>query len=153
MSKFKITKTIDQVQTIITNLRTLYASQRKYEKALPASAAYNMGVLTDEIYDGSKGLNPYGGTIEFGIANSNRNWTIKYTQLTSEACLKPVTADWGADASSGLVSIGAGGKGSVTTTYTWTGTDKLPPELISATTACAGDSTGANTAVEEWTFR
>ena len=60
MSKFKITKTIDQVQTIITNLRTLYASQRTYT-ALSASTAFNMGILTDETYDGSAGLNPFGG--------------------------------------------------------------------------------------------
>ena len=153
MSKFKVTKTIDQVQTIITNMRTLYASQRTYT-ALTASSAYNMGVLTDETYDGSKGLNPYGGEIAFGISG-NRQFTIKYDKLTAEACLKLATADWGADASSGLVSIGVGGNNAVAKTYTWTGAagSSLPPELTSAATACAGATPGANTSVVQWTFR
>ncbi len=151
MSKFKVTKTIDQVQTIITNMRTLYASQRTYT-ALTASSAYNMGVLTDETYDGSKGLNPYGGEITFGTSG-NRQFTIKYDKLTAEACLKLATADWGADASSGLVSIGVGGNNAVSKTYQWTGADKLPPELTSAATACAGATPGANTSVVQWTFR
>ena len=49
MSKFKITKAMDQVQTIITNMRTLYASSRTYS-ALTANAAYDVGHQRDIAY-------------------------------------------------------------------------------------------------------
>ena len=154
MSKFKITKTIDQVQTIITNMRTLYASQRKYT-ALSASAAYNMGILTDETYDSTKGqgVNPYGGDIHFYVTSGGREWQLAYTRLTAEACLKLATADWGADASSGLVRMNISGDDASSVEYTWTGANKLPPELSSAARSCAGSSPGANMAFILWTFR
>ena len=152
MSKFKITKTIDQVQTIITNMRTLYASQRKYT-ALSPSAAYNMGILTDETYDGTKGVNPYGGGISFFVTSDGREWQLAYTQLTPEACLKLATADWGADASSGLVRMNISGDDANSVEYTWTGANKLPPELSSAAKSCAGSSPGENRAFVRWTFR
>ena len=154
MSKFKITKTIDQVQTIITNLRTLYASQRTYT-ALTSSTAYNMGILTDETYDGTNGLNPFGGEITFGIgttAGANRSFTIEYDGLTAEACVKLATADWGADASSGLLAITTGGASDVT--FTWGGTNSLPPDLVAVANSCASDGDGANnTSSVTWEFR
>ena len=111
MSKFKITKAMDQVQTIITNVRTLYASQRTYTP-LTANQAYAMGILTEESLGdgGTKGLNPFGGEILFGVGNSagaNRSFTIQYGGLTPEACVKMATADWGADQSSGLFLQGS----------------------------------------------
>lgn len=105
MSKFKVTKAMDQVQTIIQNIRTLYASQRKYSTILPTHAQA-MGILTEESINGSKGLNPFGGEIQFGVGSSagnERSFTLTYTQLTGEACVKMATADWGADQSSGLL--------------------------------------------------
>ena len=151
MSKFKITQTIDQVQLMITNIRTYYASQRTYTP-LTAKAAYEMGILTDESYQSSEGLNPYGGKIVFGTVGK-REFTIEYTGLTAEACLKLATSDWGADASSELVSISVSAAGKVPTVYSWTGIHKLPPELTSAATACAGENTGDNTGAVKWTFR
>ena len=38
MSKFKVTKTIDQIQTMVTNIRTLAASQRNYAAIKTGSA-------------------------------------------------------------------------------------------------------------------
>ena len=157
MAKFKITKTIDQAQTIITNIRTLYASQRSYSKLTPSSA-YNMGVLTDETYTGSKGLNPYGGEISFDVSSDKRQFTVEYTGLTAEACLKLATADWGADASSGLVAIGVSGNGAVgdTKSFIWkdsTADDALPAKLDIAAGKCAGATNGANTSSVKWWFR
>lgn len=154
MSKFKITKTIDQVQTIITNLRTLYASQRTYSKLEP-DTAYNMGILTDETYDGTDGLNPFGGKINFGLgstAGDNRSFTIEYTGLTAEACVKLATADWGADASSGLLSITTGGESDAT--FTWGGANPLPPDLVAVADSCSVSGGGANNASSvKWEFR
>ncbi len=154
MSKFKITKTIDQVQTIITNLRTLYASQWTYS-ALNASTAYNMGILTDETYDGTAGLNPFGGQINFGTGNrggaANRSFSIEYTELTAEACVKLATADWGADSSSGLLAITVSG-GNAPATFTWEQDPTLPPDLVLVATACASESNESSSSVK-WEFR
>lgn len=143
MSKFKLTKAMDQVQTILTNIRTLYASQRKYG-TIGAESAYKLGILTDETYGDSKGINPFGGTITFGTAQDGRSFYVSYEGLTTEACVKMATADWGADASSGLVSIIVGGtladKGTAPTggtSFTWGAADNaLPITIDKAVTAC-----------------
>ena len=146
MSKFKVTKAMDQVQTIITNIRTLYASQRTYT-SLTAVQAQAMGILTEESINGSEGLNPFGGTIEFGTGTTvgnNRTFTVKYTGLTSEACVKMATADWGADQSSGLISINIGGtlEDGTNTAQAWTNTynwanKTLPVDVATATDKCS----------------
>ena len=46
MSKFKVSKTTDQVQTMVTNIRTLFAGNRTYN-GLTGGNAYTMGILTD----------------------------------------------------------------------------------------------------------
>ena len=153
MSKFKVTKAMDQVQTIITNMRTLYASSRKYS-AISAAEANSVGILTTETYaGGNTGLNPFGGEIIFGIGNDARTFTVEYTKLTPEACVKMATADWGADESSGLKSITVGGNGSQT--YKWAsdgGTDStvLPVSVAEAVVKC-GSNTAATTV--KWEYR
>lgn len=155
MGKFKVSKTMDQIQTMITNIRTLYASQRNYG-SLATAQAYQLGILTDETYDGSNGVNPYGGKITIGTANSSRTFTIKYESLPSDACVKLATADWGADASSGLVSIKLGG--GTEKTFTWaTSTNVnaesdavLPVSLTNALTGCGVGSAGSSI---EWSYR
>ncbi len=152
MSKFKITKAMDQVQTIITNMRTLYASSRTYS-TLTASAAYSVGLLTDETYNEGEtaGLNPFGGEINFGVGANNRSFTVEYTGITPEACVKIATADWGADESSGLISLTVNSK-----KHTWasqggsTADNILPVDVATAITQC-GDET-ANTSII-WEYR
>ena len=151
MSKFKVTKAMDQVQTIITNMRTLYASSRTYS-ALNAQTANSVGILTTETYTGtgSKGINPFGGDIVFGVGNDNRTFTVQYTKMTPEACVKMATADWGADESSGLMSITVGN-----TSYKWvsmggTDTKVLPVSVAEAVSQCGSNS--AATSVT-WEYR
>ena len=154
MSKFKVTKAMDQVQTIITNIRTLYASQRTYTK-INATQAQAMGILTEESINGTVGLNPFGGTIEFDTGNSvgtNRTFTVKYTGLTSEACVKMATADWGADQSSGLITISV--SGGTANTFKWadmnvSGNGTLPVNISAAAAACGTAQNGAVT----WEYR
>ena len=159
MSKFKVTKAMDQVQTIITNIRTLYASQRTYSD-LTAKQAQAMGILTEESIDGSDGLNPFGGKIYFGTADDGRTFTITYTDLTGEACVKMATADWGADQSSGLRGMGVGtvvANGKVALTHTWKhsteaayqGKTDLPVTVASAAALCGTNQNGAVT----WYYR
>ena len=159
MSKFKVTKAMDQVQTIITNIRTLYASQRTYSD-LTAKQAQAMGILTEESIDGSDGLNPFGGKIYFGTDNGGRTFTITYTDLTGEACVKMATADWGADQSSGLRGMVVGTtvtNGKVALTHTWAhstedaykGKTDLPVTVASAAALCGTNQNGAVT----WYYR
>ena len=103
MSKFKVSKTTDQVQTMVTNIRTLFTGQRTYE-GLDETTGYTMGVLTDETWDGTNASNAYGGSILFGTPNSNHYFSITYNGLSADACTRLVMADWG-DASSGLVGL------------------------------------------------
>ena len=151
MAKFKVTKAMDQVQTIITNMRTLYASSRTYSKVTPATA-YTVGILTDETYTGSKGINPFGGEIDFD--NTTRTFSVTYTNLTPEACVKIATAEWGADESSGLVSMAVGNKAKKT--YRWAsdsvkGTGgNLPVTVAQAITDCGSSSADG---VITWEYR
>ena len=145
MSKFKVTKAMDQVQNIIQNIRTLYASQRTYSP-LKGASAYSIGILTDESYNSSSsaGLNPFGGAVKFGAAADGRSFFVSYEGLTVEACVKMATADWGADASSGLISISIGGTltdgtneaTAWTNTYNWTA-NTLPVDVTTATDKCS----------------
>ncbi len=155
MSKFKVTKAMDQVQTIITNIRTLYASQRTYTSLKPVEAQA-MGILTEESISGSKGLNPFGGEIQFGVGSSvgaNRTFTITYTGLTSEACVKMATADWGADQSSGLITMTV--DGGTKEMFKWANmnvanaTGALPVAVTNAAAACGTAQKGSVT----WEYR
>ena len=162
MAKFKVTKAMDQVQTIITNMRTLYASSRMYSK-ITAAQANSVGLLTTETFQGGEattGINPFGGEIIFDIgntitgqANKSRTFTIQYNKLTPEACVKIATADWGADESSGLVSIRVGNVANTGTTHKWKSsgetTNLLPVDTTSAISECGSQSTASVT----WEYR
>ena len=147
MAKFKVTKAMDQVQTIITNMRTLYASSRTYSQVTPATA-YTVGILTDETYTGSKGINPFGGEINF--ANTTRTFSVTYTNLTPEACVKIATADWGADESSGLGSMSING-----TQHRWASnkggaSKELPISVADAVSECGATSASGKV---KWEYR
>ena len=103
MSKYKVTKTTDQIQTMVTNIRTLFAGQRTYGGLETAKTAYTMGIYTDETYpgSGSTGSNAYGGDINLTVSANGRNFAISYNNIPNDACVRIVMSDWG-DASSGL---------------------------------------------------
>ena len=68
MTKFKTNKVSDQVSTIVTNLRTLYAQQMNYT-GLNNKTAIQMGVIPEEMgMDANTGLlkNPFNGTVYIG---------------------------------------------------------------------------------------
>ncbi|MBO4520394.1 MAG: hypothetical protein J5787_04230 [Alphaproteobacteria bacterium] len=117
MSKYKINKTIDQMQTMAQNIRTLFASQKNYEgvdsKANP-KMLYAAGILTDEnCPDGcsTTPINPYGGVIAIGFTkddenHSKRGFAIAFSGLPSDVCTRLATQNWG-DATSGLIAVEA----------------------------------------------
>ena len=170
MSKFKVTKTTDQVQTMVTNIRTLFAGQRSYSGLSKDdgdySTAYTMGILTDETWDkdNKKASNAYGGSILLGTPNSNHNFSITYNGLSQDACTRLTMADWG-DASSGLVGLVVQGTEQTSAPDISSATDSkltfatakagadggFPVALTDAVDACSG--TTDNESSITWVYR
>ena len=146
MSKFKTTKTIDQIQQITTNMRSLLESQRRWPQINSAATFYSLGILNEETYDGSsKGINPFGGEISLDTGTTSaRAFTISYKSLPKDVCIKLGTTDWGGDAGSGLFSIQINGK----TTHTWSA-GTLPIDIASALSDC--DEANENTI--SWVYK
>ena len=162
MSKYKVTKTTDQIQTMVTNIRTLFAGQRSYA-GLDAPTAYTMGILTDETFAGgsaTKGSNAYGGDIVLSTTFSDHLFAISYDNIPNDACTRMVMSDWG-DASSGFLGLVVGtaaaahasenGIGGTLTfsTNVKTGSGAFPVSLTHAVGACKNDNKNAIT----WVYR
>lgn len=103
--KYAIAKTTDQVQSIITNVRTLFSGQRFYS-SLTSADAYMMGILSAEMFDEStkKAVNAYGGSILLGAPNDGRYFSITFNGLPRDVCAQLVTSNWGG-ASLGFVGL------------------------------------------------
>lgn len=141
MTKFKITKTFDQVSMTVANIRTLYSGQRSYS-GLTTANAFNMGVVPAEM----KGLasntlvNAFQGSVTIGTGSFNSStagaFYISYGGLGREACVSILTADWGSGSSSGFIGItvGSGTSG--------IGTASVP--AVNASTNTAGSSSYGN---------
>ena len=111
MSKFKVTKTTDQIQTMVTNIRTLFSTQRTYAGVATNSTMYATGVFTDEICsDGAtcaNPTNPFGGKIQLSttkVGVADKGFAVAYSGLPADACVRLAMQDWG-DASSGLMCV------------------------------------------------
>lgn len=158
MSKFKVTKTTDQIQTMVTNIRTLFSTQRTYLGVAEKSMMYSTGIFTDEICsDGATCLtptNPFGGTItlkSIKLGADDKAFVIAYDGLPADACVRLAMQDWG-DASSGLIAIVAhtgestisnevkgldcSGTGTGTVTKTTCTSGELPMILTEASKGC-----------------
>lgn len=141
MTKFKITKTFDQVSMTVANIRTLYSGQRSYS-GLTTANAFNMGVVPAEM----KGLasntlvNAFQGSVTIGTGSFNSStagaFYISYGGLGREACVSILTADWGSGSSSGFIGITVGNGTS------GIGTASVP--AVNASTNTAGSSSYGN---------
>lgn len=115
MAKFKTNKVIDQINTISTNVRTLYSSQRNYG-GLNNSTAVRMALIPSEMYAASKKstsnvevTNAFGGnlyihSVSQGTGTDNA-YVIAVDALPKSACVSIATTDWGGDSGSGLVAM------------------------------------------------
>lgn len=110
MTKFKITKTMDQVSMTVANIRTLYSGQRNYN-GLATANALNMGVVPAEMEGAAANtlVNAFQGAVTIGTVNYNNQadsaFRISYENMGQEACVQLITADWGSGASSGFIGI------------------------------------------------
>lgn len=139
MAKFKTNKVIDQINTISTNIRTLYSSQRNYA-GLNNGTAIKMALIPSEMYQpDSKNnyassepvTNAFGGStiveaIIQGTAKtgSENAYMIAVDALPKTACVSIVTTDWGGDSGSGLVAMYASSAEGATVTAAKTALNK-----------------------------
>lgn len=141
MTKFKITKTFDQVSMMVANIRTLYSGQRNYD-GLETSNAMNMGVVPAEMEGATANtlVNAFQGSVTLGSADYNGQgdacFFVSYGAMGREACVQIVTSDWGSGASSGFIGLTvgsgtAGGSG-----------DSVP--AVSSNKSDAGDASWGN---------
>lgn len=109
MTKFKINKTIDEVATIVNNIRTLYANQ-KYIDDL--SYWKNLQIVKDFIFPAETWVggieSPFnhalGGAIDVTTYPDYNTFFISLDGLSKEACTTLAAYDWGVN-SSGFAAI------------------------------------------------
>lgn len=110
MTKFKITKTMDQVSMTVANIRTLYSGQPNYN-GLATANALDMGVVPAEMEGAAANtlVNAFQGAVTIGTINYNNQnasaFRISYENMGQEACVQLITSDWGSGASSGFIGI------------------------------------------------
>ena len=63
MTKFKTNKTIEQITTIVTNVKTLFASSRNY-RGLNLDVAIGADIIPEDMVNGSLVVNPFGGGVD-----------------------------------------------------------------------------------------
>ncbi|MCP4392945.1 MAG: hypothetical protein GY804_01555 [Alphaproteobacteria bacterium] len=139
MERFKATKSIDQIQKLVTNIKTLYESQRDYD-GISVATLIQADVLTSDMLNSTNdgGLNVYDGAIDVLPASANKTFTVDYAGLPKGACSKLATVDWGSSGS-GLTSIRVTGGTTEDRTYTWSdAANPLPISLTNALDNCDG---------------
>lgn len=140
MAKFKTSKALDQVSTLVANVRTLYASQPNYE-GLTTEIAIKMGAIGPEMLNGVKqedatsAFNAFNGgvtvTAKTVDGGTNRYFEVVFDGLSREACVQMASSDWGSGSGSGLYSVQAG-NGDIGKTEDGT----LPLNLAKAAAGC-----------------
>ena len=162
MAKYRINKTLDQISTLVMNIRTLYASAVNYS-GLNNGVAVQMGIIPRDMLQAARGstvasditiINVYGGQIKLTAGGTDdRNFYVTYSGLPMEACVSIATADWGSQAGSGLQSIGIGASKSgkdESDSLTTHEIDTLPLSLSVAAANCSGSGDNGNTI--KWTY-
>ncbi len=105
METYKINKLKQAITEIVTNTRTLYASQNPQNKyqSLNKDTAKMAGILTDEM----QSILEESG--EFYVSghyfNSYKTFLIELSWISEKECVALATADWGTTSSTGLYSL------------------------------------------------
>ena len=112
MAKFKINQALDQITTLVINIRSTFSTQIDFSDASTANIIA-LGLPDANMVSGQTLVNPFGGSITIGNASvggepANSSFTITYNGLDSNACQSLALADWGSAASSGLLHMEVG---------------------------------------------
>ena len=104
----KTHETIDEVQTMITKIRTSFADRARYDGLENNHLMYTSGIFTDNMCEDENcenPKNPFGGVISVTpVGNKKDMFSISYSGLPRGVCIKIASADWG-DKSSGLQAL------------------------------------------------
>jgi type II secretory pathway pseudopilin PulG len=121
MSKFKIGKTQDQIQSLVSNIRAMWSSEPDYA-GLNAEFLIKTDILPKDMRKGTDAaINAFNGDVAFAGGGAGvKQFTIKYEGLPPNVCIEVATADWGSDTSSGLVSLAIQPNGAGGDTFNWT---------------------------------
>lgn len=154
MTKFKITKTFDQVSMMVANIRTLYSGQRNYN-GLATDVAMDMGVVPAEMQGPADGelVNAFQGSVEVYAVEYNGKadsaFAVSYGNMGREACVQIITSDWGSGASSGFIGLDVQGgtdgiarmtAPAITANDSATGTGKWSNQFLPISPATAAES-------------
>lgn len=107
MAKFKLTKAQDQLQMMVMNIRTAYATSPGFPD-LDTEHVIEYKLAPAEMMVNSKNLlNAFGGKVYVEATenlerNSDGAFAILYAGLGKDACVSLATSDWGSD---GLIGI------------------------------------------------
>lgn len=112
MTKFKINKTIDEVATIVNNIRTLYANQKYIDDLDWMSNETDLQIVKDFIFPAETWVgeeNGYfnhalGGSIDVFMDSVYNTFFISLDGLSKETCTTLAAYDWGVN-SSGFAAI------------------------------------------------
>ncbi len=165
MAKFKVTKVTDQVQTTVTNVRTLFSTQKNYKAIDTMSQMFAMGVIGQDVCGAGNEANynnctgAFGGRFEMGsIFTGNTAYYIFMNQVPKDACVRLAMSDWG-DQSSGFLGLAiktddtketmnSASTTADTGTIFSTAKGEIPLDLSSALTACNNAANGMT-----WMYR
>ena len=119
MTRFKVNKTIDEVLTVVSNIRILYANEQRvpmldYEVEDDSYALVRDYIFPKETDIGinRRFVHAFGGELGFTGDFDNKGIYIWLKGLSREACMALATNDWGGD-SSGFAGIEIGNYGSI----------------------------------------
>ena len=146
MGKYKINQCLDQIANLIINIRSTFANQTDFSGATTANIIA-LGIATNDMLNaqGNALVNPFNGAINVKATDGGAaSFEITYAGLDTSACQNIALADWGAAASSGLVSIKINN-----TTYQWADSS-LPISVADAAGSC-GQAGNGNSIT--WTYR
>lgn len=120
MAKFKITKLRDDALTMVSNIRTIWATEPLYT-GLSAAFLVNNGAVPKEMVAGTNIVHGFGGNVTFNVSTTAgvKSFYIRFDGLPSGPCTEIASADWGADEASGFLGVGGGDTGTNTQIYGW----------------------------------
>ena len=149
MAKYKINQCLDQISTLIVNIRSVFVNQTSFADATTANIIA-LGIPTADMLNaaGNAMVNPFNGAITVNPGAASTSFTITYSGFDKNTCQNIALADWGASASSGLISL----KINNGTAHTWGGAaDASLPLSISRAAAECSNATNTNSIT--WEYR
>lgn len=132
----KTNEAVSQLAAIQQATRSMFAGQPTYD-GLTAQILAESRQLPNKMVNGTALQNSFGGDITIGTANANTNFTVQFSGLPGEACVRMSTMDLG----TGLVNIAVTGG-------TAANVDGRPMTPVEANSACG---TGNSTSIT-WTL-